>query len=76
MKVKSGLRIIHKMQLKKCEVLGITINKDTIDKAINNSNLNFTKIEECTLEYEKYFSVIDTENKGEGGEYDSIFIKE
>ena len=60
----------------KCEVLGITINKDTIDKAINNSNLNFTKIEECTLEYEKYFSVIDTENKGEGGEYDSIFIKE
>ena len=60
----------------KCEVLGITIIKDTIDKAINNSNLNFTKIEECTLEYEKYFSVIDTENKGEGGEYDSIFIKE
>ena len=57
-------------------MLGITINKDTIDKAINNSNLNFTKIEECTLEYEKYFSVIDTENKGEGGEYDSIFIKE
>lgn len=59
-----------------CEELGITINKDTIDKAINNSNLDFTKIEECTLEYEKYFFIIDAESKGEHGEYDSVFIKE
>lgn len=58
-----------------CDELGITINKDTIEEAINNSNLSFTRVEDCILEYEKYFSIIDSESKGESGEYESIFIK-
>lgn len=59
----------------KCEELGITVNKDVINESIKNSNLKFTKIEDSKDEYEAYFSTIDTENKGESGEYDSIFIK-
>lgn len=59
----------------KCEELGITVNKEVIDKSIKNSNLSFTKIEDCTTEYEKYFSIIDNEGKGEEGEYEAIFIK-
>ena len=59
----------------KCEELGITVNKNVINESIKNSNLNFTKIEDSEEEYETYFSIIDEENKGESGEYDSIFIK-
>ena len=59
----------------KCEELGITVNKDVINESIKNSNLKFTKIEDSKDEYEAYFSTIDTDNKGESGEYDSIFIK-
>lgn len=59
----------------KCEEVGITVNKDVINESIKNSNLNFTKIEDSEEEYETYFSIIDAENKGESGEYDSIFIK-
>lgn len=59
----------------KCEELGITVNKDVINESIKNSNLKFTKIEDSEEEYEAYFSTIDTDNKGESGEYDSIFIK-
>ncbi len=59
----------------KCEELGITVNKDVINESIKNSNLKFTKIEDSDEEYEAYFSTIDTDNKGESGEYDSIFIK-
>ena len=59
----------------KCEELGITVNKDVINESIKNSNLKFTRIEDSTGEYEAYFSTIDTDNKGESGEYDSIFIK-
>lgn len=59
----------------KCEELGITVNKDVINESIKNSNLKFTKIEDSKEEYEAYFSTIDTDNKGESGEYDSIFIK-
>lgn len=60
---------------KKCEELGITVNKDVINESIKNSNLKFTKIEDSKEEYEAYFSTIDTDNKGESGEYDSVFIK-
>ena len=49
--------------------------KEIINESIKNSNLNFTKIEDSEEEYETYFSIIDAENKGESGEYDSIFIK-
>ena len=59
----------------KCEELGITVNKDVINESIKNSNLKFTKIEDSKEEYEIYFSTIDTDNKGESYEYDSIFIK-
>lgn len=59
----------------KCEELGITVNKDVINESIKNSNLKFTKIEDSKEEYEAYFSTIDTDNKGESGEYDSVFIK-
>ena len=59
----------------KCEELGITVNKDVINESIKNSNLKFTNIEDSKEEYEAYFSIIDTDNKGESGEYDSIFIK-
>lgn len=59
----------------KCEELGITVNKDVINESIKNSNLKFTKIEDSKEEYETYFSTIDTDNKGESYEYDSIFIK-
>ena len=59
----------------KCEELGITVNKDVINESIKNSNLKFTKIEDSKEEYEAYFSTIDTDNRGESGEYDSIFIK-
>lgn len=59
----------------KCEELGITVNKDVINESIKNSNLKFTKIEDSKEEYETYFSTIDTDNKGENYEYDSIFIK-
>ena len=59
----------------KCEELGITVNKNVINESIKNSNLNFTKIEDSEEEYETYFSIIDEENKGESGEYDSIFNK-
>ena len=59
----------------KCEELGITVNKDVINESIKNSNLKFTKIEDSKEEYEAYFSIIDADNKGESGEYDSIFIK-
>lgn len=59
----------------KCEELGITVNKDVINESIKNSNLKFTKIEDSKEEYEAYFSTIDTDNKGESNEYDSIFIK-
>lgn len=70
--------VVNNPQLaaEKCEGLGITVNKDVINKSIENSNLVFTRIEECKKEYEKYFSVIDPETKGENGEYDAIFIKE
>ena len=60
---------------KKCEELEITVNKDVINESIKNSNLKFTKIEDSKEEYETYFSTIDTDNKGESYEYDSIFIK-
>ena len=59
----------------KCEELWITVTKNVINESIKNSNLNFTKIEDSEEEYETYFSIIDEENKGESGEYDSIFIK-
>ena len=59
----------------KCEELGITVNKDVINESIKNSNLRFTTIEDSKKEYEAYFSTIDTDNKGESGEYDSVFIK-
>ena len=59
----------------KCEELGITVNKDVINESIKNSNLKFTNIEDSKEEYEAYFSIIDADNKGESGEYDSIFIK-
>lgn len=59
----------------KCEEFGITVNKDVINESIKNSNLKFTKIEDSKEEYEAYFSTIDTDNKGESNEYDSIFIK-
>lgn len=59
----------------KCEELGITVNKDVINESIKNSNLKFTKIEDSKEEYEAYFSTIDTDNKGESREYDSVFIK-
>ena len=59
----------------KCEELGITVNKDVINESIKNSNLKFTKIEDSKEEYEIYFSTIDTDNKGESYEYDTIFIK-
>ena len=59
----------------KCEELGITVNKDVINESIKNSNLRFTTIEDSKKEYEAYFSTIDAENKGESGEYDSVFIK-
>lgn len=59
----------------KCEELGITVNKVVINEAIRNSNLSFTEIEDCKLEYETYFSIIDTDSKGETGEYESIFIE-
>lgn len=59
----------------KCEQLGITVNKDVINESIKNSNLKFTTIEDSKVEYETYFSIIDTENKGEMQEYDSIFIE-
>ena len=58
-----------------CEKLDITVNKDVIDKSMKNSNLTFTKIENCEQEYETYFSIIDENNKGENGGYDAIFIK-
>ena len=58
-----------------CEKLDITVNKDVIDKSMKNSNLAFTKIENCEQEYETYFSIIDENNKGENGGYDAIFIK-
>lgn len=58
-----------------CEKLGITVNRDVIDEALKNSNLAFTKIENCEQEYETYFSIIDENNKGDNGGYDSIFIK-
>lgn len=69
--------VIDNQQLaaEKCEELGITVNKDVINESIKNSNLKFTKIEDSKEEYEAYFSTIDTDNKGESGEYDSVFIK-
>ena len=51
------------------------MNKDVINESIKNSNLRFTTIEDSKKEYEAYFSTIDAENKGESGEYDSVFIK-
>ena len=42
---------------------------------MKNSNLAFTKIENCEQEYETYFSIIDENNKGENGGYDAILIK-
>ena len=69
--------VIDNSQLaaEKCEELGITVNKDVINESIKNSNLRFTTIEDSKKEYEAYFSTIDTDNKGESGEYDSVFIK-
>ena len=73
----SGKWVIDNPQLaaEKCEELGITVNKDVINESIKNSNLRFTTIEDSKKEYEAYFSTIDAENKGESGEYDSVFIK-
>ena len=73
----SGKWVIDNPQLaaEKCEELGITVNKDVINESIKNSNLRFTTIEDSKKEYEAYFSTIDTDNKGESGEYDSVFIK-
>lgn len=59
-----------------CEEVGITVNKDIIEAALKNSNLVFTEIKKCTNEYEKYFSVIDENSKGEDKEYEEAFIKE
>ena len=61
--------------MKQCEKLDITVNKDVIDKSMKNSNLAFTKIENCEQEYETYFSIIDENNKRRNGSADAIFIK-
>ena len=60
----------------KCEKFKITVNKDTIDELIKNSNLRFTKISDCKNEYEVYFSIIDQDSEGKTKEYDALFIEE
>lgn len=58
-----------------CENLGITVNKDVIKDSMQNSNIKFTDIKDCTEEYNVYFKAIDTENKGEDDEYKPLFIE-
>ena len=60
----------------KCEKFKITVNNDTIDELIKNSNLRFTKISDCKNEYEVYFSIIDQDSEGKTKEYDALFIEE
>ena len=58
-----------------CEKLGITVNKNVIDKSIKNSNLSFTEIEECVDEYKVYFNAISSDDKESGNEYSELFIE-
>ena len=58
-----------------CEKVGITSNAEVLPAAIKNSNLRFTRIAECTDDYNTYFKLIDQASTNEQGEYDSLFIE-
>lgn len=61
-----------------CENIGITIDKNIVEKALERANLRFYNIEDTEEEYKVYFKALeDNEQSGEGNiEYEEVFIKE
>lgn len=61
-----------------CENIGITIDKNIVEKALERANLRFYNIKDTEEEYKVYFKALeDNEQSGEGNiEYEEVFIKE
>lgn len=61
-----------------CETVGVTIDKNIVEKALERANLKFYNIKDTKDEYRIYFKFLeDSEQSGEGNtEYEQVFIKE
>lgn len=61
-----------------CENIGITIDKNIVEKALERANLRFYNIKDTEEEYKVYFKALeDNEQSSEGNiEYEEVFIKE
>lgn len=60
-----------------CETIGVTIDKNIVEKALERANLKFYNIEDTKDEYKIYFKFLeDKEQSGQGNtEYEEVFIK-
>lgn len=60
-----------------CKTIGITIDKNIVERALERANLKFYNIEDTKDEYKIYFKFLeDNEQAGEGSsEYEEVFIK-
>lgn len=61
-----------------CENIGVTIDKNIVEKALERANLRFYNIKDTEEEYKIYFKALeDSERSSEGNiEYEEVFIKE
>lgn len=60
-----------------CKTIGITIDKNIVERALERANLKFYNIEDTKDEYKIYFKFLEgNEQAGEGSsEYEEVFIK-
>lgn len=60
-----------------CEAIGVTMDKDILNKALERANLRFYSIKDTKDEYKIYFKCLEeNEQSGEGNtEYEEVFIK-